>query len=410
MLRPHSPPCYMIVEHGLPIREIVVSVRKRNWTTETGERKEAWVVDYADHSGRHIKTFARKRDADAYHARVAVDVGAGIHTADSRSITVATAGELWIESRAAARIERSTLEAYRRHLALHIVPLIGTVKLAQLTVPGVRAFEDRLRRDRSPAMVRKVLVSLSAILAEAQERGLVAQNVVHSLRAGRRRSKERHAERRQKGKLKVGIDIPTPDEMRAIIARLEGRWRPLFLTAIFTGLRASELRGLRWADVDLKRSEIHVRQRADRWRVIGRPKSESSERAIPLLPMVVNALREWKLACPKGEQDLAFPNGTGRVEDHTNIAERGWAPAQVAAGVTKQGKAKYPGLHSMRHFYASWCINRRVDGGLELPLKVVQARLGHASIQMTADRYGHLFPRGDDGAELAAAERAFLGK
>jgi hypothetical protein len=72
-------------------------------------------------------------------------------------------------------------------------------------------------------------------------------------------------------------------------------------------------------------------------------------------------------------------------------------------------QAKYPGLHSLRHFYASWCINRRVDGGLELPLKVVQARLGHASIQMTADTYGHLFPRGDDGGELAAAERAFLG-
>ena len=64
---------------------------------------------------------------------------------------------------------------------------------------------------------------------------------------------------------------------------------------------------------------------------------------------------------------------------------------------------------ALRHFYASWCINRRVDGGLELPLKVVQARLGHASIQMTADTYGHLFPRGDDGAELAAAEKAFLG-
>jgi hypothetical protein len=48
------------------------------------------------------------------------------------------------------------------------------------------------------------------------------------------------------------------------------------------------------------------------------------------------------------------------------------------------------------------CINRRADGGLELPLKVVQARLGHASIQITADRYGHLFPRTDDGAESAA--------
>jgi integrase len=65
-------------------------------------------------------------------------------------------------------------------------------------------------------------------------------------------------------------------------------------------------------------------------------------------------------------------------------------------------------LRALRHFYASWCINREEDGGLELPLKTVQGRLGHASIQMTADRYGHLFPRGDAAAELAAAERAFL--
>ena len=60
--------------------------------------------------------------------------------------------------------------------------------------------------------------------------------------------------------------------------------------------------------------------------------------------------------------------------------------------------------------FASWCINRHVDGGLELPLKLVQTRLDHASIQMTADRYGHLFPRGDDDAELAAAETAYLRK
>ena len=104
-----------------------------------------------------------------------------------------------------------------------------------------------------------------------------------------------------------------------------------------------------------------------------------------------------------------FPNSRGGIEHRNTIVERGFHPAQVAAGVVDgDGKAKYPGLHSLRHFYASWCINRRVDGGLELPLKVVQARLGHASIQMTADTYGHLFPRGDDGAELAAAERAFL--
>jgi integrase len=78
----------------------------------------------------------------------------------------------------------------------------------------------------------------------------------------------------------------------------------------------------------------------------------------------------------------------------------------IAAGVTTaNGKAKYTGMHALRHFFASWCINRRVDGGLELPLKVVQARMGHSTIAMTADVYGHLFPRGDDSAELAAAEK-----
>jgi integrase len=125
--------------------------------------------------------------------------------------------------------------------------------------------------------------------------------------------------------------------------------------------------------------------------------------------MVISALREHRLACAKSELGLAFPNGRGGIGHRQKIVECGFHPAQVAAGVVdKKGRAKYPGMHSLRHFYASWCINRRVDGGLELPLKVVQARLGHASIQMTADTYGHLFPRGDDGAELAAAEKAFL--
>ena len=231
----------------------------------------------------------------------------------------------------------------------------------------VRAFEDTLRKDRSPAMVRKVRGSLGAILADAQERGLVGQNVVRALRANRR-GREVRADRRQ-GKLKIGVDIPAPAEIRAIIAHLEGRWRPLLLAAIFTGLRASELRGLqRWADVDLKRGEIHVRQRADHFNTIGRLKSESGERTVPLPPMVVNMLREHRVACPKGELGLVFPNSKGRVENYSNIVKRGLIPLMMAAGITDaNGKAKYTGLHSLRHFYASWCINRRVDGGLGSP-------------------------------------------
>jgi integrase len=85
-------------------------------------------------------------------------------------------------------------------------------------------------------------------------------------------------------------------------------------------------------------------------------------------------------------------------------------PTQIAAGVVDAaGKPKYKGLHALRHFYASWCINRKVDGGLELPAKIVQERLGHASIMMTMDTYGHLFPSKDDGQELAQAELRLIG-
>lgn len=387
-----------------------MSVRRRSWQNRDGSRSEAWVVGYTDRAGvRRLKTFERKKDAEVFEAAVALDVRAGIHVPDSQSIVVAEAARLWLEGCDAAGLERTTRDAYRQHVDLHIVPLLGAVKLSQLSIPMARAFEDTLRKDRSPAMVRKIRGSLGAILADAQERGLVGQNVVRNLRTRRRRGKEARADKRQKGKLKIGVDIPTPDEVRAIIAQLDGRWRPLFLTAIFTGLRASELRGLRWSDIDLKRGEIHVRQRADRFNVIGPLKSEAAERTVPLPPLLVKVLREHRVACPNGELDLAFPNGKGRPENLSNILQRGLAPTLVASGVVNaRGKAKYTGLHNLRHFYASWCINRRIDGGLELPLKLVQARLGHASIQMTADRYGHLFPRGDDGSELAAAERAFL--
>jgi integrase len=396
-----------------------MSVRKRAWKTSKGVEKEAWVVDYVDQGGtRRLKTFAKKKAADNFEATANVEIRAGIHTADSASITIAEAGKLWLESGENAGLERSTLDAYRQHLRIHIKPYLGNLKLSQLSAPMVREFMDRLARGdmpegaapepRSPAMVRKVRVSLSSLLSDAQERGLVSRNVVRELRKTRHRGAERRAERRERGKLKVGVDIPAREEIKALVEAVKGRWRPILLTAIFCGLRASELRGLRWTDVDIEKRELHVRQRADRYSAIGKPKSESGERTVPLTPIVVNSLKEWKLACPKGDKGLVFPTGAGNVENHSNIMHRGLAPTLIAAGVTTpDGRPKY-GLHSFRHFYASWCINRRKDGGLELPPKVVQERLGHSSIMMTMDVYGHLFPRGDDSAELAAAERSLL--
>jgi integrase len=186
---------------------------------------------------------------------------------------------------------------------------------------------------------------------------------------------------------------------------------------VFTGMRASELRGLTWEDVDLQRKVIHVRQRADQWGVIGSPKSEAGHRTIPMSPMVVNALREWKLACPRlgggegeaGRLGLVFPNGQGKPESHANIVHRGFLPIQVKAGVAdahpdRKGEdgepvlvACYTGLHALRHFFASWAIERGFSP------KRLQALLGHSSIQMTFD--GHLFPSlEDDHAKFAAGE------
>jgi integrase len=392
--------------------------------------QEAWIVDYATNEGRHIKTFAKKKEADEFAATARVEVRRGIHTPSSKSITVTEAGKFWLVSAEKNKLERTTIDGYMQHLTLHIEPFLGNVKLSDLSTPMVREFEDKLSADktnlRSPDLVKKVRGSLGAILADAQERGLVARNVVRELRSGRRRGKERRADRRQKGKLKVGVDIPAPDEIKAIIEAAGGRWRPFVLTAIFTGLRASELRGLRWADVDLKKGELNVTQRADAYQQIGAPKSEAGHRTVPLTPKLVRVLTEWKLACPKGDAGLVFPNTDGKIEWHANIINRAWIPLQLSAGVSVQVKdsngklvrdedgkpvlqAKYTGLHSLRHFYASWCINRETDGGLELPAKVVQERLGHSSITVTLDTYGHLFPRGDDSAKLAEAESRLWG-
>jgi len=379
-----------------------MSVRKRNWVTSKGEAKEAWIVDYTDQNGdRHIETFERKKDADARHAVVNVDVDRGIHTPQSSSVTVAEAAQDWIAYVELEGRERSTVAQYRQHVDLHINPRLGRERVAKLTTPRVNAFRDDLLAKLSRAMARKVLTSLKSLLRDAQRRGNVSQNVAADVKIG--------ATARSKRKLKIGVDIPTADEVGRILHAAPDKWRPMLLVVTFAGLRASEVRGLRWQDVDLKRGELHVRQRADRYQAIGKPKSESGDRTIPLGPHVLKTLKEWKLACPKGEHDLVFPTAEGTITRLENIIRRGLIPAQIAAKVTtKDGGAKYTGLHALRHFYASWCINRRADGGLELPPKIVQERLGHATITMTMDTYGHLFPRGDDGAELAAAENAIL--
>lgn len=375
----------------------MATVRKRTWKTANGKTKQAFIADYFDqHGKRHVKTFKKEGVAKDWLDETRFEVKRGVHTPESTSITVAEAAEIWIQKGELENLERSTLRQYRNHADLHIKPSrIGSEKLARLSTPGIEAFRDDLLRKCSRPMARKVLASVKSILSEAQRRGLVAQNAAHPVRVD--------VKRREQRKLAIGRDIPSKDEINTLLVQAEGRWRPFFITAVFTGMRASELRGLPWNNVDFERNVIHVRQRANLWGEIGAPKSAAGDRTIPMSPMVVNVLREWKLACPKGELGLVFPNGNGNVENHANIVNRDFGPLQIVAKITgSDGKPKY-GLHALRHFFASWAIER------EFSPKRVQALMGHSSIQMTFDLYGHLFPSlEDDHAKFAAGETALV--
>jgi integrase len=391
-----------------------MSVRKRKWTTRKGEVKEAWLVDYLQDGKRHVETFDRKKDAVAREHKVRLDIGKGIHVAASNSITVAEAARNWLNEVEANGRERSTLRQYRQHVDLHIVPRLGNVKLAKLTAATVENFRNQMigngngnggdkseRQDLSLSrpLARKVLTSFKMLLKVAKFSHVAADVKIGSTKRERR--------------LEAGTDFPAPDEVRRLAeAAKSPRQRALLLTAIFTGLRASELRGLRWKDVDLVHGELHVRQRADRFGKIGAPKSRAGARTILLPAEVIAALKYWKPLGPKakarGDDRLVFPSATGHVQHHTNMFH-GLAPVMIAAGVVDENGAPKYAMHAFRHFFASWCINPKARGGRELTAKVVQALLGHASIVITLDTYGHLFPNTDDRAELADATAALLG-
>ncbi|MFC3786707.1 integrase [Sphingopyxis italica] len=383
----------------------MASIRKRTWTAPNGEEKTAWLVDYRDGAGkRRFKQFARKKDADAWITQAAWEVSKGVHTADSQSVTVAAAADIWIKVAESKNRERGTIDQYKQLRDHHIVPLIGAEKLSKLTTAKVVSFVDDLLATRSDDLTHKALRALSRILIEARRRGLVAQNVAADVKVERSGRNEE-------------VVIPTKEELRALLAAADDRWKPLVLTAILTGLRASELRGLRWKDVDFKGATISVAQRADKYCDLGPPKSKAGRRTIPVGDAVVTELKKWKLRCPNGDAGLVFPNSVGAVQDYGHMLRRGFYPLQIKAGVCDpqlkdgkpvldaKGKAvmvpRY-GFHALRHAAASAWIKQKID------LKRLTTWLGHSSVAITLDIYGHLIVDKDEDARLAAEAQAEL--
>lgn len=382
----------------------MATIKKRTWTTPAGEQRSAWQLRYVDGQGvERAKQFSRKGDAAAYLTKAAWEVSQGTHTADSSSITVEQAGDLWIARAQAQDRERSTIKQYKELTRLHINPLLGAEKISRLTMPAVENFVDALLETRSKAMAGKAVRALTSIVTEAQRRGLVAQNVAKGVKVIR------------SGRDKKRMVVPPKEDLRALLdtaAKHMPDYRPLLLTAIFTGLRSSELRGLRRVDVDLKAGAITVTQRADQWGVIGSPKSAAAHRTIPIPPALVSELRAWILRAPLSPAGLLFPNKEGGVRLHSNSLNREYWPIQIRAGLSEPtGKKDADGnailrarydFHSLRHAAASAWIKQRID------LKRLTTWLGHASVQTTLDVYGHLIKDDQGDAALVAATQAEL--
>jgi integrase len=402
----------------------MATIRKRRWRSPAGEMREAWQVDFVDQAGkRRHKQFERKKDADGWLVKARNQVADGTFTPESTSKSIKEACDLWIGRARAEDLERSTINQYERSVEIVLALLDPDTRLARLTTPRVEQLRDDLLRDHSRAMAQKALKHFKGIIKDAKRRGLIAHNPAADTTIG--------TAKRHKARLAAGVDFPLPAELRALIEAATGEALAMFCLAAFAGLRASEIRGLRWADLDLGSDPtVTVAQRADKWAQIGSPKSAAAQRTVPLGEDAAQALRAWKLAQPPityredGEKrqrppTLVFGTRLDRPDTLPNIRSRLLAPVMIEAGVSvpaldndgnpvkaKDGnavmRAKY-GLHRFRHFAVSSWLAAGFD------LKTCQTWAGHADLSTTINLYGHLIPRRDSHDMMHAVERGLFG-
>ena len=374
-------------------------VTKRRWTYK-GEIKTAWVVRYSDQEGvRRQQTFKHKKAADMYRTKVETEIEKGIHTPHSISITVREAAQQYLDHAEDRfrkdHLKRGTVYRYQYIIKKHILPHLGGLKLSALTAPIIQNWADTITSGPKPAHPDAALDAISSlrqIISLAQRRGQIVSNVVVEA------APEIDRPQRQKR------EIPSKDEIKTMLTRSTGYLKVILHLAVFTGMRQGELLGLLWDDIDFNTETIHVLRSADRWGKLGRPKTKSSVRDIPMAPTLVKMLKEWKLASPKHSLGLVFcATRNAGVILPANFYNNVWRLFMKDIGLFENDLPKYH-FHALRHVAASLLIEQG-----EVP-KVIQKIMGHASIKMTYDVYGHLFDESDAGrASLAAIDTALLG-
>ena len=361
-----------------------MSVRKRTWTTASGETKTAWMVDYADNHGeRQRKHFPNKKAADKFRISVEHQMQGGTYRASADKATVSVACRhflIYCEGRNQRdeRMTRKMLAVYRGHINNHILNPdhgIGGIKLSQFTARSVGDFRDSIRTSGvSVPTARKILATLYSILQHAISEDWIATNAALGVRV---------IGPRGEGSKKV--IPPSKNTMRSLIDAADDDLRLMLLFAASTGARAGEQWAARWNDINFSLVELNIARRVDAYGDEGAPKSLAGIRTVPLSGQLVAMLKAWKLRSQFSKpDDLIFWNREGHYIGHDNLIKRRFLPLFKLLP-----KVKCINWHALRHF----AISTWIEAGLAP--KTVQTFAGHSSLQITMDRYGHLFPSDD---------------
>jgi integrase len=371
---------------GIVVRHVRHCASHRGATCDCRPGYQAQVFSARDRKTIR-KTFRTLTDARAWRAATQAGLRSGAVGVPTRT-TVEEAAAEWlkaaqaqvIRTRSGAPYKPSALRAYEQALRTKVVPELGHLRLSALSRAQVQDLVDRLvAAGKSPSTVRNAVLPLRAIYRRALARSEVAVNPTLGLALPANRA------RRDR--------IAHPAEARALLDALGTEDRPVWATALYAGLRRGEIKGLRWSDVDFERGLIRVEQAWDDKEGPIEPKSRAGRRRVPLAKPLRSQLAAYRLRSEGSGEELVFGSGTNRAIDSlrlTRRARKAWRKAGLAQ----------IGLHECRHTYAALMVAAGVNA------KALSVYMGHSSITVTLDRYGHLMPGHED--EAAAMLAAYL--
>lgn len=337
-----------------------------------------WQARWRDPAGvERAKNFTRKIDAERYLVSLESDKFRGRY-ADPRLGRTRLAD--WLTEWQSTRTNLSPATRLRDEASVrnHVIPELGNVPIGQIQPVHVAQWVAALdTKGLAPATTRKAYQLLSAALTAAVDNGLIPLSPCRNVKLPRLETPE--------------MRILEPEEIKLLAKTIDERYRAMALTAAYSGLRFGELCALRTDRFDALRKTVRVEESLSEVRghfMFKAPKSEASRRTVSVPGFLVEELAQH-LATYRDGSDLLFTAPDGGPIRRTNFRRRIWKPAvEVSVGEPCT-------FHDLRHTHAALLIAHG-----EHP-KVIQERLGHASIKTTLDTYGHLF----DGLDEAAADR-----